>query len=70
MKMKVKNGIINYFHCKNCFENNVKDKIAVGWTEKGFQVWCDQCDTDVIAIDFNGNKVTLDTSLYEEIKTK
>jgi hypothetical protein len=56
-----KNGIKSYFHCKTCLtKNNEPDKIAVGWTWKGLQVWCDNCDTNVIALDFLGNKVSID----------
>jgi hypothetical protein len=59
-KIKIENGINSYFHCKTCFEKGKKDKIAVGWTIKGLQVWCDQCDTNVISLDFMGNKVQID----------
>ena len=80
----IENGITTYFHCKNCFSNGIKDKVAVGWKErqfmydisfikfvfilqrmnyatfKGLQVWCDSCDTNIIALDFKGNKVAHD----------
>jgi hypothetical protein len=56
----IENGITTYFHCKNCFSNGIKDKVAVGWTFKGLQVWCDSCNTNIIALDFKGNKVEHD----------
>ena len=55
---KIENGIKSYFHCKTCFERRQKDEISVGWTNKGLQVWCDKCDTNIIALDFMGNKVS------------
>jgi len=60
-KPKIENGIKTYFHCRTCLEKGVKDKVAVGWTQKGIQVWCDQCDTNIVALDFMGNKVGIDT---------
>jgi len=60
-KTPVVNGITSYAHCKSCFEAGRHDKIAVGWTPKGFQIWCDACDTNVMAIDFLGQKVGIDT---------
>ena len=66
-KIKIQNGINSYFHCKTCFENNQLDKIAVGWTFKGLQVWCDNCDTNVIALDFLGNKARIDLEPKEQI---
>ena len=59
--MKIENGIKSYFHCKSCYEKNEKDILAVGWTLNGLQVWCDNCDTNIIALDFLGQKVSLDT---------
>lgn len=64
--MKIENGIKSYFHCKNCFEKKQKDNIAVGWTIKGLQVWCDECNNNVIALDFNGNKVSHDIEPNKE----
>ena len=63
MKEKItitENGIQTYLHCKNCLSTGNIDIIAVGWTEKGIQVWCDNCDKNVIALDFLGNKVGID----------
>jgi len=30
---------------------------SIGWTEKGLQVWCETCDSNVINLDFKGQKV-------------
>ena len=30
---------------------------AIGWTEKGLQVWCETCDSNVINLDFKDQKV-------------
>lgn len=57
----VENGIQMYFHCKNCLEANRRQQLAVGWTIKGVQVWCETCETNVTALDFRGMKVAHDT---------
>jgi len=57
------NRIKAYFHCKTCL--NLDDMtdvshMAVGWTPKGLQVWCETCDQNVVALDFKGNKVDVE----------
>ena len=59
---KKANDIQAYFHCKECLSKNIKDKIAVGWTPKGIQVWCDTCDNNVVALDFKGQKIAYDNN--------
>ena len=66
-KGKMENGIQMYFHCKDCLNNGRKDKIAVGWTVKGVQVWCETCDTNVVALDFKGLKVGYDENPKEKL---
>ncbi len=50
-----KNGISSFFHCKKCLSGN----LAVGWTKEGLQVFCEDCNLNVIDIDFQGQKVML-----------
>ena len=45
--------ILRFFHCATCEGGNH----AVGWTTKGLQVWCEQCDLNVIHLDLKGAKV-------------
>lgn len=57
------NKIQMYFHCKKCTDLKTMkctQKIAVGWTEKGIQVWCENCDSNVMAFDFLGQKIKYD----------
>ena len=37
--------------------NTLSGGFAVGWTMEGLQVWCDKCDSNVINLDFKGQKV-------------
>jgi len=57
---KIKNGITLYFHCKGCLEKGQHSNIAAGWTPKGVQVWCENCEENLVALDFKGNKVAYD----------
>lgn len=58
------NQIVSFFHCANCMKVKPANKsprewamLEVGWTKKGFQVWCKRCEMDVIHVDFEGQKV-------------
>jgi hypothetical protein len=62
----IENGIKSYFHCRTCLEKGDRDIIAVGWTYKGLQVWCDNCDTNLIALDFMGNDIKTDNKPNEK----
>jgi hypothetical protein len=58
----VENEIVGYFHCRKClkvyFEKQLKcspadyQRLEVGWTPTGIQVWCKRHDSNVISIDF------------------
>lgn len=37
--------------------HTISGGFAVGWTEKGLQVWCEDCDNNVINLDFKGQKI-------------
>jgi hypothetical protein len=45
--------INGYFHCKTCNSG----KLAVGWTKKGLQVFCEKCAKNVINLDFLDQKI-------------
>ena len=52
--------IVSYFHCKTCLPTIPKgvspkdfSKQQAGWTRYGMQVWCNRCDKEIIAIDFD-----------------
>lgn len=66
MPIEIKNGIVQYFHCKTCLSKGDRDIIAVGWTRNGLQVWCDNCETNIVALDFLGQKVAIDIKPEEE----
>ena len=56
------NKILLYLHCKQCLEARLKGKIlgegfqrlAVGWTKEGLQVWCTRHDCNILHVDFEG----------------
>lgn len=63
MAEKIENGIKMFFHCKNCMDvanKRTTERLAMGWTIKGVQVWCENCDTCVVALDFRGMKIAHD----------
>ena len=33
--------IISYWHCSKCCDEDNPQRIGVGWTPKGIQVWCE-----------------------------
>ena len=54
--------IVQYIHCKTCCDIktlNDKTKLAVGWTKEGLQVFCENCDQNIIDLDFKGQKMGL-----------
>lgn len=58
------NEIIAYIHCGKCLEELPKktspkdySMVQCGWTKKGFQVWCNRHDLNIIHADFKGQKV-------------
>ena len=46
-----------YFHCKSCFEAGRQQKLAVGWTKEGIQVFCETDNMVVTDLDFMGQKI-------------
>ena len=58
------NEIELYFHCAECLKEKPPDvspkewqRIQVGWTRRGFQVWCVRHEINVTNVDFRGQKV-------------
>lgn len=60
-----KNKIEMFFHCKKCMKevDNLHmspreyAEVEVGWTKKGFQVWCKRHEMNIVHVDFLGQKV-------------
>lgn len=55
--------IQTYFHCAMCLEELPEGMspqeysfTESGWTEKGFQVWCQRHNANIIHMDFEGHK--------------
>ena len=51
--------IVSFFHCATCLPQVPKgvspaewSSQQAGWTRYGMQVWCNRCDKEIIAIDF------------------
>ena len=56
----MKKEIELFFHCAKCASEAPKgiflkeyQHIECGWTKKGFQVWCNRHDMNIINIDFD-----------------
>lgn len=56
--------IESFFHCGKCIDEKPNDKspkewsqIGCGWTKKGFQVWCNRHDLNIVHLDFMGQKI-------------
>ena len=61
----VENQIEAYFHCAECLAELPKgespksySQIQAGWTKKGFQVWCNRHDMNIMHVDFRGQKMS------------
>jgi hypothetical protein len=55
--------IEDFMHCALCLAERPKDisprdfaALEVGWTHRGFQVWCRRHECNVIHVDFKGRK--------------
>lgn len=64
---KVQNKIVSYFHCKKCLEElpvgmspRHWQRTQAGWTKKGLQVWCVRHNENIISLDFEGQKVSME----------
>lgn len=68
-----RNCINLYLHCGKCLKEIPEgtspreyQKIQVGWTDRGIQVWCVRHDCNVIHIDFEGQTHPANTTVYVE----
>ncbi len=50
------NDIGAFIHCKKCLQGECNQRLEVGWTEQGLQVWCRRHDMNIIHIDFEGHR--------------
>lgn len=68
--MKKKSGLNNeismYFHCSECLKEIPKgespmtyQRIQVGYTQRGLQVWCTRHNLNIIHLDFLKQKVRI-----------
>jgi len=60
-----------FFRCTKCMKElplNVSPRdyshIEVGFSSRGFQVWCIRHDVSVIHIDFHGQHITADVGMF------
>lgn len=73
-KIPSANSIQAYMHCAQCLHerpNGTSPKdwcmLNVGWTALGLQVWCTRHNDNVVHIDFQGNKVQINTGTSDEL---
>ena len=57
--------IISFFHCGECLKERPDEfsprewaQIEVGWTKKGFQIWCKRHEMNIANFDMEGHKVS------------
>jgi hypothetical protein len=58
------NNIVQFMHCTKCIDALVDNipprefaRIEIGFTVKGFQVWCVRHDENIANFDLMGNKI-------------
>ena len=63
MEISNQNSIKRFFHCSRCTQEMPDGEspsswadLEVGWTVRGFQVWCKRHDCNVIHMDFEGER--------------
>ena len=69
MELTNKLSICSYIHCAMCLEE-IPDGVSpeefadlsVGWTDLGFQAWCNRHECNILHVDFEGQKHPADTS--------
>lgn len=62
-RLKRESEIQSFFHCALCMKE-LPDGMSPqeysytesGWTEQGFQVWCQRHNANIIHMDFEGHK--------------
>ena len=70
-----KNEIEMYLHCGLCLDEKPEDispmdyqRIQAGWTVQGLQIWCIRHDCNILHIDFEGRKLSANTTRTSESK--
>lgn len=55
------NSILLFIHCRRCLQEipegqspQTWSRLSVGWTELGFQVWCNRHEVNIVHVDFEG----------------
>ncbi len=63
LRPKTENEIGAYLHCGKCLEDIPPDispsdyqRLEVGWTEQGIQIWCKRHNLNVMHMDFEGHQ--------------
>lgn len=63
------NQIHLYIHCALCLEAWPKDegprtwqRLSIGWTKQGLQIWCARHECNIMHIDFQGIQHPANTS--------
>lgn len=69
MGVSNQNEIVMYMHCRRCIDEVPAGKtpqeyqqIEVGWTKAGFQVWCKRHNSNILNIDFEGQRHKANTT--------
>ncbi len=60
------NEIQAFIHCGKCVKEGKGQRISVGWTLLGFQVWCDAHGCNILHVDFQGQKHPANTTAPPE----
>ena len=63
-------NIVQFIHCSLCIKEGIPDgesprtwaRFDIGWTKEGLQVWCVRHESNVMHIDFQGQKHPADLS--------
>lgn len=62
--------IEGYMHCSICIQEKPDhvspadyQRLSVGWTEVGLQVWCRRHNVNVAHIDLLGQKINMNTAI-------
>lgn len=70
-------SITAYMHCGKCIDELPRgvspseyQRLEIGLTDIGLQVWCKRHNLNVAHIDFDGAKVRINTSIDPEAKDK
>ena len=50
-------SIVDYIRCKNCNSRETSN-LSVGLSVRGLQIWCDNCDWNVLHLQLSGEVLT------------